>query len=391
MFDPGKVITALEQKQALFQDSNRLLGTEIETLLKSLTGWADQPATEIETALQEESWPGALPSPEQEVLPLVIPFGASWKNHREARVWALQTLEGTTTFAADGSQITPAREVSIPVGVVQIGWFENRHVNSGRGDFEKNIAVEILTPSELAISEHSSVDAEIEWWRFKGEIEQIERFMSEAAQRPEPCVAFFDGSLIVSFIQHLPVSRQLVYIRQIEHLLVVSEQTQIPFVAYVDTSFANDVTTMLAHLNQLGHRPRVSDAALLGSLMPEWGSRSRLFRCARKDRVLAIDGKKYYKRFLVTYLRTTAGNPPARLEIPDWVLAAGKLEQVLNIVRAECVVGTGYPYTLETADVTAVLTAQDRERFLALFQQFSANAGLPLRFSRKAISKRYRR
>jgi len=64
---------------------------------------------------------------------------------------------------------------------------------------------------------------------------------------------------------------------------------------------------------------------------------------------------------------------------------------VLNLVRAECVVGAGYPYALETADAVAVLTMQDRERFYWLFQEFAEREGLPLRFSRKVVSKKGRR
>ena len=79
------------------------------------------------------------------------------------------------------------------------------------------------------------------------------------------------------------------------------------------------------------------------------------------------------------------------MEIPAWVLEAGREDWVFDTIRAECVVGTGYPYALETADATAVLTAADREHFLALYQQFAENESLPLSFSKKALSKRGRR
>ena len=44
-----------------------------------------------------------------------------------------------------------------------------------------------------------------------------------------------------------------------------------------------------------------------------------------------------------------------------------------------------------TADAVAVITMQDRERFSRVFQEFAEKEGLPLRFSRKATSKRGRR
>ena len=34
----------------------------------------------------------------------------------------------------------------------------------------------------------------------------------------------------------------------------------------------------------------------------------------------------------------------------------GLLERVVDVVRAECVAGTGYPYAMETADALAVIT-----------------------------------
>jgi hypothetical protein len=118
-----------------------------------------------------------------------------------------------------------------------------------------------------------------------------------------------------------------------------------------------------------------------------WGDRSQVFVCARNDGVL----NKYYERVCFVYLKTTAHNSPARVEFPRWVFEAGEHEHVLDLVRAECVVGTGYPYAVETVDAVAVLTMQDRERFYRLFQKFAEQEGLHPRFSRKAVSKRRRR
>jgi hypothetical protein len=61
------------------------------------------------------------------------------------------------------------------------------------------------------------------------------------------------------------------------------------------------------------------------------------------------------------------------------------------MVRAECIVGTGYPYALETADAVAVIDLQDRERFFRLVQRFTEQSGISLRVSRKSSSKRSRR
>ena len=91
------------------------------------------------------------------------------------------------------------------------------------------------------------------------------------------------------------------------------------------------------------------------------------------------------------YLQTTGDGHPARLDVPAWVYEDGVLDELVDAVRAECVVGNGYPYPLETADAAAGITAQDRAQFLHLVQEFAESAGLSLRLSRKALSKAHRR
>jgi hypothetical protein len=88
---------------------------------------------------------------------------------------------------------------------------------------------------------------------------------------------------------------------------------------------------------------------------------------------------------------TAPGSTPARLDIPTWVAEEGLIDEVSDTVRAECVVGNGYPYALETADEAAVITARDREHFLRAVQEFADANDLSFRVSRKAISKMHRR
>jgi hypothetical protein len=91
------------------------------------------------------------------------------------------------------------------------------------------------------------------------------------------------------------------------------------------------------------------------------------------------------------YLQTASARPPARIEFPRWVLEAGLLDTVVDVVRAETVAGTGYPYAIETADAAAVIRAADRAQFYALFQAFVERAGLSFTFSHKVLSKSRRR
>jgi hypothetical protein len=91
------------------------------------------------------------------------------------------------------------------------------------------------------------------------------------------------------------------------------------------------------------------------------------------------------------YLQTTGEGAPARLDIPAWVYDEGLLDEVVDTVRAECVVGNGYPYALETADAAAVINGHDREQFLRAMQEFAVEQQLDFHVSRKPVSKARRR
>ena len=90
-------------------------------------------------------------------------------------------------------------------------------------------------------------------------------------------------------------------------------------------------------------------------------------------------------------MRLSRDRVPARIEMPHWLVEEGLADDVLDLVRAECVVGSGYPYAVETADALAVISHADRERFYSLFEQFAHQSGLSLVQARKAASKRTRR
>ncbi|HHX63496.1 MAG TPA: DNA double-strand break repair nuclease NurA [Chloroflexi bacterium] len=337
---------------------------------------------------------GALPTDERVAgQPVIHRFEHHWKNHEDARTWAREVLLGVPTLGVDGSQIAPSHDFSIPVGAVQVGWFENRHTPAQ--DYVKDIRFEVLPPTELARDQDGTrtfPDLQVSLRRFELECQTLVDYMRRrAGHRPRP-VCFFDGSLIISFAAQMRPELQRAYLNAVLTLLDTSEETRVPLVGFVDTSAATDLVSMLRYLCGEADQPRISDSVLLRSRM-RWGDRSEAFICARDDRMFerANEELNYYQRVAFLYVKTTSDNPPVRLDLPVWLLEDGLLEDVVNVVRAECVVGTGYPYAIETADAVAVITAADRERFYRIFQDFLAENDVPVRYSRKAFSKRGRR
>ncbi|PSN13175.1 NurA domain-containing protein, partial [filamentous cyanobacterium CCP5] len=210
----------------------------------------------------------------------------------------------------------------------------------------------------------------------------------QACSEPERCLVFFDGALVVTFAEVFEAEGREPYVQAMLKLLRASEQYQVPLVGYVDTSYAHDLTTMVHHAAGLQKTERIHDAQILNPLM-QWGERIPLHRCDRGGILNYYEEMGNQVDF--TYLKTTREGYPARLEIPSWVYKSGRLGALIDRVRAEVVVGGGYPYAIETADQTAVIQSQDRQLFYRIFQDWTRQEDIGLRFSRKMVSKVRRR
>jgi hypothetical protein len=316
----------------------------------------------------------------------VISSHLVWQNREESLEWVRDRLAGIATFAVDGSQIYPSKDISLPVALVQIGWYENLHLPSGQ--YEKDVLLEVMTPAELRVSNSGDpVDRRVNMRRFEMETQRLIQYMDDRSG-DDNCLAFLDGSLVVTFAEAFDETTRRFYVRCVAELLKASEKHRVPLVAYIDTTYARDLTGMLQRLYDLPEATSLHDAPLLSRSM-QWGDRTPLFRC-RRPGVLSQYPGQWGDQVAFTYLKAHDGFP-VRLELPVWVYEAGLHEQVLDWVRCEVIVGSGYPYAIETADQTAVLKMEDRQTFLRLLQDWAEEEDLKLRLSRKMVSKVRRR
>src|SRR5947208_739194 len=339
--------------------------------------------------------------------PPIYPFGREFANHGHARQWAA-CIGGITMLAVDGSQLQPWRDASIPVALIQVGFFANPHA-SGR-PYTKDVRLEVLSPGEIMEeAKNESIDPDsypysdmqVTLRRYLLEVEtlcnQMEQY-AHARRRGEPAyspVVFCHGSLVVSFALTMPSPYRERYISAAVSLLHTSEEQRVPLIGYIDTSYARDIITMLRRLDTMQPEPVLRETkkihdALLWQGRLSWGDRTPAMICARGD---ILEGYGPYRESVAfCYLQTSAHRPPARLEFPRWMIDDGVLEPVLDVVRAEIIAGGyGYPYAIETADAVSVITAQDRLEFYAQFQEFIERQGLKFTFSTKAASKSRRR
>ena len=370
----------------------------IDSHLSALTRLESLNAAEREPLLAQSH--GAVPGDEFRGRDsFAVRFEKQWQNHEQARAWASNILSDRTTFAVDGSQIYAGDETAMPVAAIQIGWFENPH--NGDRTYRKDAAFELLMPDELLIEAGDDAvnpDARVEQRRYLGEVAAIGEFVQRQARwraRGERMpVAFFDNPLIVPFSQKRGQAR---LVSATLELVALSRDCEVPVVGYVDRSFSRDLMSMLENfMDSSASREGLVDAELLGGgegaarVLASWGGRTCFCYSNRTgaERGEWADGRPPIG---FVYLQTTASSPPARLDVPSWVAEFGCLNEVMDVVRAECVVGLGYPYALETADQTAVIGGADRQAFFRTLQEFASREKLDLGVSRKNASKQRRR
>ncbi|MBC7901502.1 MAG: DNA double-strand break repair nuclease NurA [Saprospiraceae bacterium] len=392
----------LENRSEDFRAYLREKSSELTFYFDALSKLEQTPYQSIEQKFSQPEDCGAIPATELTSQgSFSFPFGISWQNHEQAREWAGEILQNRTTFAADGSQIYAGKETSVPVAAIQIGWFENPH--DAVKPYEKNARFEILTPDDLFKDQDEPMnpDIRVEERRYLGEVAQIGEFLEKKRgwrERGERMpLAFFDNPLLVPFSQK---GLQKSFLEATVDLVKLSRETDVPLVGYVDRSFSRDLLTFLDSITQRQKTGETTlyDASLMsGSIdgtsrvLEDWGDRSCFCYSKRRGLNAFIDEATGKSTVGFAYLQTTADSTPARLDLPCWVYEAGLLDEVLDVVRAECVIGLGYPYALETADQTAVISTRDREIFFRALQEFAVREKLEFSVSRKDASKNRRR
>ncbi len=388
----AELLQVLGEKQAEFLSFSSSASQTYEAYRQALRRMSAQTDVAITELLSDYDHPGARPlEPLGQHANWCIPSQLRWDNREHSLAWVRDRLTGITTFAVDGSQIFPSKDVSPPIALVQVGWFENPHLPEG--NYQKDIRLTIMPPSELQVMRNSRpLDRQVGMRRFQMEVERIVEFM-ETHPRCDDCLVFFDGSLVVTFAEAFDLECRAFYAEQMVNLLRASETYRVPVVGYIDTSQACDLMQMLQCLEILPETTTLNDPQLVGAGM-KWGDRTPVFSCARPGDAWGQGILSQYEEqseaIAFTYMKTN-GNAPVRLEFPRWIYDEGRLAFMLDVVRGEIIIGSGYPYAIETADQVAVLQAEDRRLFFKLLQDWAETAHLSLHFSRKMISKQFRR
>ena len=190
---------------------------------------------------------------------------------------------------------------------------------------------EVLTPDDLTVDfgdDRVISEQQINLRRFELEIESL-RYDGKAVvagQRRRKA----GGGLLRQLASHLlrrPAAGRGAGAPRPRHARIAADfrKTGVPVVGYVDGSRSRDLVHMAASLFKLDAE-RIHDAWLIDSRLT-WGARTPMFVCARggadRKQLSVLEKFEEYRRGVGVYLKTSATAPPARLEIPLWVLERG--------------------------------------------------------------------
>ncbi len=404
MLQPKHIREKLAEKLGDFVNFSDSQKKDLNEYLRTLGEICQLSSSQIAQKIEAAENVGAVPSQEiDDLKSFAFAFEESWDNHEEARNWASQILENRTTFAVDGSQYYSEKETSLPIGAVQIGWFENPH--TGDKKYEKDTSLKILSPKDLLENQEEPLKPEsrISDEMFFGEIQKTGEFLSKKKgwqKRGERMpLAFLDRPMLLPFAA-MQSKLQRKFVEELVNLVRHSRETKVPVIGYVDRSFSRDLINLIDAFSGKARSENLSlfDTTLLSQktadqqkTMKRWGDRTPFCYSKRKGLEAFVDPETESPLVGFVFLQTTGDSLPARLDIPSWVYEDGFLAEVSDAVRAECVIGLGYPYAIETADQTAVITSNDRKIFLRALQEFAKKNNLNFSVSRKNASKGRRR
>jgi hypothetical protein len=396
-----KIAQELEDKKSDFQTG---IGQDVVDEFQDAAGeLSDLSREEIEERLDEFELPAALPTEEfEENDGLTVQFEESreWESHEAVNKWARSQIEGAPTISADGSQIDPVSEFEKPVGLVQAVWIANNH--TADGDYEEDVETKVLTPEDLLFEDPNTGliqvdDEEVSISRFELEMKVLERQIKKHADNEATPVVLYDGPLVLSFAQMFSSTVQDRYSEALARLLAASEHHGVPVIGYTAGSKASDLAKMIERLGLVDVSQSVRDYQLVDGLVDEWGDRTIIFN-SRRDNSLnwlqtTYHGQEYdfSEDILFTYLKTDSGPQVDRIDFPRWVQEEGLVDHVMAVLRAEAGIGRGYPEILQSVDADAVISRQEREEFLRMYQDFSEENDIDLRWNNKALSKKRRR
>ncbi len=401
--------------------------SQVATQLKLLSGQQFDQRERLSQALNEaglrlaascESWEKVQAKIQNSETSWLV---AEWFASPEAILSAPKPPKQSIVFAADGSQIVSDRHDIALIYLLNVGFVTLRYGTDERATLTSESV--IAPPDEELLNEDEGASSPISPGRLaqrrtlaelKGLAELIEK---EAGKRSPnlPSLALTDGTLIMWQVENEEPTYRNRFLTEFQTCLKRARELHVPIAGYVSSPMSRDVVNSLRisvcpkpraacdkfcptrpgqkkHIELIEHphcagTERITDADLFRSVLKS-GQRSVLFGC--RSKVLSSEAYEEDNKILFFYLNS--GREIARIEIPQWVAEDPvMLELTHSLCYDQAQKGDGYPVALAEAHEQAIVRGADRAALFQLVQRDMATERVPIRTTRKSLSKQARR
>ncbi len=273
--------------------------------------------------------------------------------------------QAATLLAADGSQISPDRNLEVQYGLINVGAIQMR-LNDGHAPllFVKS---RLLYDQELQTLTGLISDDDLALQR---DLDERSILADLAERAAPPVITFTDGPMELWGAKDAdgasPFTRQL---DQYLQVLARLARLNVATAGYVDKPFANLVVRLLEVVSL--------DQDKLGEIKEYYPLRGvtdlylfrRLLQSGERSAVFALQSKSaanYREALALHFFYLNVGRDGlARVEIPAWVAADPQLLDSLHaalIGQCQVMGSRPYPYLLHRAHETAVVSLEEKDQ-----------------------------
>ena len=298
-----------------------------------------------------------------------------------------------SVFATDGSQMSPSHHEIAYCYLINVGRVM-LHYGQSLLPLLDSLPEVFYKPEDLYVSKQWGIRTE-EWMGYRRTVSEAQaltemacRWVNPPGAHDQPTLALVDGSLILWFLEGLPLEAREQIMPPILSSWEQLQASNVPVAGYVSASRSieginflrlqacpHEVPNCMTYCSEHENAPcqvvePLRDASLSVHIL-EPGQRGPLWCSSLRILDLYHEAQKVY------FCYVHVGTEIARVEVPAWVAKdSDLLSQTLSIVLAQVHKGFGYPVALAEAHNQAVVRGGDRVRFFALLEQQMIRAGL---------------
>ena len=298
-----------------------------------------------------------------------------------------------SVFATDGSQMSPSHHEIAYCYLINVGRVM-LHYGQSLLPLLDSLPEVFYKPEDLYVSKQWGIRTE-EWMGYRRTVSEAQalaemacRWVNPPGAHDQPTLALVDGSLILWFLEGLPLEAREQIMPPILSSWEQLQASNVPVAGYVSASRSmeginflrlqacpHEVPNCMTYCSEHENAPcqvvePLRDASLSVHIL-EPGQRGPLWCSSLRILDLYHEAQKVY------FCYVHVGTEIARVEVPAWVAEdSDLLSQTLSIVLAQVYKGFGYPVALAEAHNQAVVRGGDRARFFALLEQQMIRAGL---------------